>query len=307
MKTTLYIQDIECDSCVRIVDRSIKRLQGINEFSVKNDHVLIDYDPSLIKEETIVESISRSGYKTSTTPISHMSYKQRWRDFTANKRKYWVEWRMLIYTAVAFLFLLGIDAALYLIFFAGSQGFLSHYWQWFIYLDITIVTVAAGLWHLKAYRGAITSMTGMMLGMTLGMQAGFMVGAVVGATNGMFTGSMAGMFTGVFLGGYAGKDSGIMGALQGIMSGLMGGTMGAMLTVMLLADHISLFMPFFMAVNVVILWGMSYMVYEEMVEDKRVQVAPAEFGTLFSWVFVAAIVLGLIMVYGPKSLLVAIH
>jgi len=307
MKTTLYVQDIECDSCVRLIERTLKRLQGINEYAVKKDRVVIDYDPSLVKAETISEAITLNGYRTSTYPLARVSYKQRWRDFTANRRKYWVEWRMLAYIMASLLFLLAIDGTLYLIFFQGETGFLNHYWQWLLYLDITVVTIGAALWHLKAYKGAVTSMTGMMLGMTLGMQAGFMVGAVVGATNGMFTGSMTGMGAGILLGAYAGKESGIMGAMQGMMSGLMGGTMGAMVTVMLLADHVAIFMPFFMAINVLILWAMSYMVYEEIVEEKRVRVAPADFSLFFSYVFVFALLIGIIMVYGPKSLLVAIQ
>ncbi|MEK6968402.1 MAG: heavy-metal-associated domain-containing protein [Nanoarchaeota archaeon] len=307
MKTIIYVQDIECDSCTKIIERSLKLLQGINGYLFRKDHVEIDYDPSLLKEETLIDSITKKGYKASNYPLTRLSYKKRFADFFKNKKKYAVERKMLAISLVSFLTIIFLEAAIYVFFFSKQAGFLARNWQWFIYLDISIVTIAAALWHLKAYKGAITSMTGMMLGMTLGMQAGFMVGAVIGATNGMFVGSTVGMLAGIILGVVAGKESGIMGALQGMMSGLMGGTMGAMITVMMLTDNVFVFMPLFMLVNVAILWGMSYMVYEEMVEDKKVKIAPADFTTFFSFVFVAIFILGVVMVYGPKSLLVAVN
>jgi copper chaperone CopZ len=305
MKTTLYVQDIECESCTRLVERGLKTLQGINEYTIQKDSVLIDYDPSLLKEEAIIEAIASRGYAASRYPLNKMSFKRRFKDFLENRHKYVVERRMLFISLLSFLALLLLDAVMYGLFFRNTPGFLEQSWQWFLYLDITVVSIAASIWHLKAYRGAITSMTGMMLGMTLGMQAGFMIGAVIGASNGMFVGSMVGMLGGVGLGIYGGKDTGIMGALQGMMSGLMGGTMGAMLTVMMMTDNVLLFMPVFMLINVAIMWGMSYMVYEEVVEDKTVQIVPTDFTTFFSYVFVFAVILGLIMVYGPKGALVA--
>ena len=305
MKTTVYVQDIECESCVRLVERGIKTLQGINEYTVQKDSIVIEYDPSLIKEESIIEAIASRGYAASRYPLTKMSFKRRLGDILKNRHKYAVERRMLFISFVSFLALLLIDAITYVAFFQGIPGFFAQSWQWFLYLDITVVSIAASIWHLKAYKGAITSMTGMMLGMTLGMQAGFMIGAVIGATNGMFVGSMIGMIGGVILGTFGGKDTGIMGALQGMMSGLMGGTMGAMLTVMMFTDHVLLFMPVFMLINVVIMWGMSYMVYEEIVEEKSVRIEPADFSAFFSYVFVFTIVLGIIMLYGPKSALVA--
>lgn len=305
MKITLYVQDIECDSCVTLIERSLKPLQGINGYQVRKDSIEIDFDPSLIRQEAIQSAIMQKGFRTSSAPLSRMSYKARLEDFKHSPHKYKVERSMLKISGISFLGLLLIQAAIYLALFIASPGFIGRYAQWLIYLDITIVSIAASLWHLKAYKGAVTSMTGMMLGMTVGMQGGFMIGAVLGATNGMFIGSMIGMLAGVSLGLYAGKDSGILGALQGMMSGLMGGTMGAMLTVMLLGDNVDLFMPVFMAINVLIMWGMSYMVYEEMVEDKPVQVKPADFATFFAYVFVAMVLLGLVMILGPKSLLIA--
>jgi copper chaperone CopZ len=303
MKTTLYVQDIECESCTRLVDRSIKTLHGINEYTIQKDSVIIDYDPSLIKEEAIIEAISSKGYAASKFPLSKMSFKRRFEDILKNKKKYAVERKMFLISLASFFSLLAIDLLAYFLLFRNQAGFFAATWQWFLYLDITVVSIAAAIWHLKAYKGAVTSMTGMMIGMTLGMQAGFMIGAVFGAVNGLFIGSMIGMISGVLLGVYGGKDTGIMGALQGMMSGLMGGTMGAMTTYMMMNDHVLLFMPAFMLINIAIMWGMSYMIYEEVVEDKKVQVVPTDFGTFFAYVFIFSIILAAIMIYAPKSIL----
>ena len=147
-------------------------------------------------------------------------------------------------------------------------------------------------------------MSGMMIGMTMGMQTGLMLGSVFGATNGLFIGSLVGLILGVTAGVLTGKCCGIMGIIQGLMAGLMGGIMGPMTTLMLFSDHLLWFMPLFMAVNLVIVWGFSYMIFEEMVENKEVTKAPISFFklTLFSIVITAILVM--VMVFGIKSPLV---
>ncbi len=303
MKTTIFVQDIECDACIKVIERTLKKLQGINQYTILKDSVIIDYDPSLIKLESIIESISLNGYKASTYPLVRMSYKQRLNDFFKNKNKYKIEKRMFLISGISFVILSAIELLLYFALFTNNSILFKDLWPWLLYLNISVVSISASIWHLKAYKAAITSMTGMMLGMTLGMQSGFMIGAIIGATNGMFMGSVVGTVTGVLLGIFAGKDSGIMGAMQGMMSGLMGGTMGAMTAVMLLTDHLQLFMPLFMLINVIIMWAMSYMTYEEIVEDKKVKILPADFTTFLSYEFVFIILIAFIMIYGPRSLL----
>lgn len=305
MKTTVYVQDITCDSCVRVIERVLKRIDGVKEHTIHDDAVVVEHD-ARVTAQSVIEAITNAGYRASSAPLPRFSLKQRWSDFWTDKKKYALERKMFVYSLFAFVALLLIEAAAYALFFRATPGFFAKYAIWLFYLDISVVTVAAALWHLRAYKTPVTSMTGMMLGMTMGMQAGFMIGAVLGATNGMFIGSLGGMLLAAALGAYAGRDASIMGALQGLMSGLMGGTMGAMITVMMFTDHVLLFMPFYMALNVVILWGMSFMLYEEAIEGRRVTAEPADFTTFFSYVFVMTVILVALMVYGPKSLLVSI-
>ena len=132
-----------------------------------------------------------------------------------------------------------------------------------------------------------------------------MLGAVFGATNGFFVGSMVGMLIGVAIGAWAGCGCGVMGWMQGMMAGLMGGTMGPMISIMMFNDHLMLFMPFYIAINVLILWGFSYMVYEEIVEGKRVERKPYDLLTLASLTLIIGAALSILMVYGPKSILLS--
>lgn len=299
MKTTIYVQDIGCEECTRLINKIIKRLQGINSYAFEKDRLTIDFEPSMIKEEAIIIAINSTGYRASNIPVVRMSYSKRAKEFYSNKTKYKTEWTMIKISTISFMLMLLIESAAVLL--LGN----TKYIPWLLYLTIAVVSTAAGIWHLKAYRTAVPSMTGMMLGMTIGMQSGFMIGAIVGATNGMFVGTMTGVIAGVVLGTYAGKDSGIMGAMQGMMSGLMGGTMGAMTTVMLLADHVNWFMPFFMVINVIIMISMSYMIYEEIAEGKEVKASPADFSIFFAYVFLAVIIIAGIMLFGMKSLIIA--
>ena len=86
------------------------------------------------------------------------------------------------------------------------------------------------------------------------------------------------------------------------MAGLMGGTMGPMIALMMKYDHLLLFMPFFMLVNIFILWGLSYMLYEEVIEDNpSVERKPAGFLVFFLSCLLVSLILGLLIVYGYKS------
>jgi hypothetical protein len=191
-------------------------------------------------------------------------------------------------------------------FFIRITGFLPRYGLWILYLDLSIVTLGASLVYMLSYKSHVPCMTGMMIGMTFGMQAGMMLGAVVGATNGFFTGAMVGMIIGVVAGTWSGTSSGTMGWMQGMMAGVMGGTMGAMITVMMFTDHIDIFMPFYMLINIIILAGFMKMYHEEIVVDnKDLEKRHIDLVTYTSACIILTAILMIIMVYGPKSPLFA--
>lgn len=304
MDTKIYVPDIECDSCVKLITKRLKHLNGIKDMKFKEDSVKIEYDSNALNEDNIINTIKEAGYRASTEPFDRKTLKERWKEFRELKHKYDIEKTGLRYVVYAFLILVFIESIAYFGFFYTIPNFFKNYGWWLFYLDLSVVTLGAATWHYLAYKGKITCMTGMMIGMTFGMQAGMMLGAVMGATNGFFIGAMIGMLVGVGVGIITGKCCGVMGAMQGMMAGLMGGTMGPMITLMMFSDHIYWFMPFYMAINVAILAGFSYMMYEEVVEGKMVEKDPIDFWTFISGCVIFTFVMLLIMFFGPKSLLI---
>jgi len=191
--------------------------------------------------------------------------------------------------------------------FLKSSGLMLKYFEWFLYLDISLAFLGGALWHFLSYDVKNNCMTSMMLGMTIGMQTGMMIGAVIGATNGFFIGAMTGMILGVAAGVFAGYRNGsTMGITQGLMSGIMGGTMGAMITVMMFYDHINLFMPLYIVLNVIVLLFMSRMYYEESVKDNDdVKRVPKDIPTTLIIAFIATFVMSAIILFLPRSLLLS--
>src|SRR3989338_4014905 len=296
MKIEIYVPDIECESCVKLIKKKFTLLQGLESVVYNNDSIIVDYDEALIKPDSIISVIQNLGFRASLEPFERKNLKERIKNFSENKEKYEIEIRALLYTVYGFLVLLGLEAIAYFGFLNTMPNFLANYGWWLLYLNISIAALGSGIWHIFSYRTKVTCMVGMMIGMTIGMQTGMMIGAIIGATNGFFIGAMTGMLLGVFVGVVVGKCCGIMGIMEGAMAGLMGGTMGPMISLMMFADHLLWFMPFYIAVNVFILAGMSYMILEELVEDKKdVQKAPIDFFSYASMIMIAAFVLIIIM------------
>ena len=150
-------------------------------------------------------------------------------------------------------------------------------------------------------------MVGMMIGMTFGMQTGMMLGTIIAATNGLFVGGLTAMLIAVSVGFYNGKCCGIMGVMEGMMAGVMGGIMGSMIGTMFRVDHILWFMPAFTLINILILWGLSYMLFEEVVEhNPSTKKAPVSFSTFFFACLIVSAALTTLIVYGPRTGLAAI-
>jgi copper chaperone CopZ len=303
MKEKIFVPDMSCESCSRLIGKRFKGIHGIGDFTFDDESVVLDYDPARVKKDMLIDTIKEAGFRASFLPFEGKTFSERWRDFNENRKKYAIEWAVLKNTVLLFIMLYVIEAIAYFAFFFSIPDFMARYGWWIFYFNVSISTLAAAAWHYFAYKGKVTCMTGMMVGMTIGMQAGMMLGAVFGATNGFFVGSMVGMLIGVGVGALAGQGCGVMGWMQGMMAGLMGGTMGPMISVMMFSDHLLVFMPFYIIINVLILWGFSYMVYEEIVEGKEVVRKPLDFTGLASLTTLIGAVLLIIMVYGPKSIL----
>ncbi len=300
MKTTIYCPDIECESCNKIITRALHAIEA-TPVQFTNNSLDVEYEPNKTSIKTILATIRSKGFRAATEPFERKTFGERFRDFRANKHKYAVEHNIPRYSLFAFILLLAAQALAYYAFFRRIPDFLPQYGAWLVYLDLSVISIGAAMWHINAYRPKVTMMVGMMIGMTFGMQTGMMLGTIIGATNGLFYGSLFAMLIAVAVGVKNGWCCGIMGLLEGAMAGMMGGLMGAMIGLMLSVDHILWLMPAFFTINLAIMWGLSYMLYEEAVEDKQLRAEPMPFLTFFSYCLIAAGILTAIIVYGPKT------
>jgi hypothetical protein len=213
--------------------------------------------------------------------------------------------KLFTYAGVSFILMLLVQVILYYVSFNSIPDFLKLYGPWIFYLDISVATIAACLWYYYSYKGFTSCMASMMIAMTFGMQTGMMIGAVFGAVNGFFIGAMIGMILGTIIGLITGRSNpSVMGVMQGAMSGVMGGTMGSMITFMMFSDNVLIFMPFYMIINVGILYGLAQMYYDEVIKDNN-EVVKTEIGiTEFSLIAtVIGTIFTLIMIYAPKSVI----
>lgn len=298
--TRIYCPDIECDSCVKLLTKRLRHEGGVAAFDFSPDAITITHDAKLDEEE-LVDIVREAGFRAATTPFERKSLGERWRHVKEHRKAYAIELRGLAYATGILLLLIALQAIAYVGFLNAIPGFLARYGWWLLYLDITVAAGGLMLWHVTAYKAKVTCMVGMMIGMTAAMQTGMMLGAVLGATNGFFVGAMAGMLVGTLVGIVAGRCCGVMGVMEGMMAGVMGGTMGPMISVMMFTDRLLLFMPFFTAINIAIVLGLSYMLYEEVVEGKEVTRTPLDFVTFASASIIATALFAAVMLYGPKS------
>ncbi len=219
-----------------------------------------------------------------------------------------VEKQMIKVGLIAFAVIAIAMIILYFGYFKSIPG-IAKYGIYMAYTAISVTVIGIGVWHIKSYRETFNCSMGMMTGMTIGMMTGFLLGAIIGVTNGLFMGSVYGMFLGMFIGAWCTRNCGIMSVMEGLMAGLMGGLMGAMTTVMMLNDNLALFMPILIGSIVMIMIGMSVMIYREC-EEHHGKIQKKDRYEMFLYVsmlFALAILTTFIMIYGPKSALVAVY
>ncbi len=222
----------------------------------------------------------------------------RIKDFWYNTHEYPAEYTLLKHGGITLLILLAIQAILT---FLLPETALTKYAWWIAYASTSVVSIAVGVAHLKAYQTTIDCMTGMMIGMTIGMQTGMMIGTILGATNGLFIGAIISMILAISIGIYTGRCCGIMGVMEGMMAGTMGGTMGAMIGTMFNVDHILWFMPLFMLVNIAIMIGFSIMLYEEISAKQKPETKTISQSKFLMLCTIAVLLISLLILWGPRT------
>src|SRR3989344_9249992 len=65
--------------------------------------------------------------------------------------------------------------------FASKVGVTLNYFQYVLYLTISIVFIGTSAWYVKHHRKELNCSATMMVGMIIGMISGFLLGAIVAA------------------------------------------------------------------------------------------------------------------------------
>lgn len=295
MKIKLYSTDIECESCSIVIDKLFKTINGIISHETKPGELIVEFDENKITKEIIINAITQKGYKVSEEPP--LGFKKSLNTFLKEKHIFSSEHKLLkILTATFFILLITQGAFLYFL-----QDW--KYGIWLFYTIISIVAIVGTLSHFKLYKTTYTCMIGMMIGMTVGMQTGLLLGSIIGAINGFFVGALSGMLVASIIGAWAGSCCGIMGVLEGMMAGLMGGTMGPMITVMMFNDNVQYFMPFYVALNLLILAGLSYMILTHAAPiSSNVAKKTPSFYVIFGAAFLLLALINVIIFLAPQSI-----
>ena len=105
MKTVIYVPDIECGSCVKVIGRKLKDNPSVESFTVKQDAVELTHLESL-HPESIVKIIHQAGFRAGLNPFERKTFKERMRDFNQNQEKYEIEMKGVTYAIALFFILL---------------------------------------------------------------------------------------------------------------------------------------------------------------------------------------------------------
>jgi len=263
MKKKLYIPDIECDSCVSVIEKVLKNVTGITSYRIVYTTLHLDYDDKVVKPNEIIKAIKQKGYLVYETPQIRKKFTDRVKDFKNNKAKYRIERSFLAYVLATFVILI-LAETIYTN-MRDIPNYFSFTFIWIFYLTVVVVSISGALFYFKAYKTHVTCMTGMMIGMTFGMQTGMMLGPILANVIGFPIGATVAMLSGSIIGVIAGRCCGVMGIMEGLMAGIMGGVMGAMIGMMMMGNLIW-FYPIYLVLNLIVIAGLHYMVYEEIVE-----------------------------------------
>ncbi len=309
MEYNLYLHGMHCDSCAKIIERTVNKHHGAKVLALdmqKNTVTLVCAHEQL---EVIRKDLLSKGYQLLTEgEIAKEGFEagsiDRGVEFVLKvmegDKEFAHENRLAKFSLLSFVIILAMQALLYFTVFKNMPKFMDTYGTVILLSAVSIVSLVFAYYHAAAFRRNATCMTGMMTGMTLGMTGGFLIGAFVGATNGMFVGSLAGMGIGIALGLQAGRCCGVMGVMEGVMGGVMAGTMGAMLSVMMIFDNLIPFLCILTIIEVATLWLFAYMLYKEYgnIKEKMLDVGALEF-VIFC--LAIDIMMTIVMIYGPRA------
>lgn len=88
-KTTLSLSGMHCASCAGIIERSVKKLDGIKTANVNfaAEKALINFDETKVSAEKIIEAIKKAGYKATLIDEKDKDFDRKKRDGEINTLK----------------------------------------------------------------------------------------------------------------------------------------------------------------------------------------------------------------------------
>ena len=154
-KINLEIGGMHCQSCVTLIERSLKKLEGVRNAVVNltTERATVDFDENKLKEEDIVNAIKKGGYKASIIEAGEISA-----DREAKKRKEEIKKlkRLLIFSSIFAIpaFLIGM-----VFMWIGIE---VPYRNYILFLLATPVQFIAGFSMYKSALGALRNKTANM-------------------------------------------------------------------------------------------------------------------------------------------------
>lgn len=299
---SLSLSGMTCGACEKVIERTVTQAgAAVRQIDANRNLVGISAPENRI--EDIKKLLAEKGFREIRQEELERGNPDRFlgymKSVVAGEPHVMIENKLLNY-ALGTAAILGLSGALAYGLFLGAFGSPAAAVSLIFFVIISSVMSVYSLFHMEAYRKGMSCSNGMMVGMTTGMASGYMVGAILGATNGMFIGSVAGTGIGIAIGLSLGRYSGIMGAMEGVMAGLMAGTMGAMTSVMMLNDNLLAFLYLLSAICVVMVGGLSYMMFREA-GPTPAAASRAGFGRFAGISAALGIMMAAIMLFGPKT------
>lgn len=299
---TLKLGGMSCGACERIIEKVAERNGAqVKEIDAKKAKATIVCEESKI--ETIKKELTDRGFPQKGSEQDHgrgdiknvLNYISAVISVQPHVEQ---EARLVNHALVAGIVLFILNVLIYFLFVQGLEN-AEKYIPFLVLGIIASVSIVFAYLHSRCFGRIISCQNGMMVGMTMGMVAGFMVGEIIASTNGMFIGSLSGIATGVWIGVKSGKCCGVMGAMEGIMAGIMAGLMGPMTVIMTLNDNLLVLTYVLFAGLVLLLGGLSYMLYKEEGET------PAENKTKVFEFIMFSLILNFVMLaiifFAPKG------
>ncbi len=92
-RTNLSLFGMHCSSCANIIERSLKKVPGVRSANVNfaAEKASIIYNKSQVKEQDLIEAVSKAGYKAESVDLKDTEYEHRKREQEKNAyaKKFW--------------------------------------------------------------------------------------------------------------------------------------------------------------------------------------------------------------------------